>query len=109
MSERRQEMPVLTEDRMARLGQLCARHRVKQLELFGSAATGDFERGRSDLDFLVEFLPMPPTDHADCYFGLLESLQELFGCRVDLLETPRVDNPYFLEAIEPTRQVLYAA
>jgi len=36
---------------------LCVQHRVKSLELFGSAATGtQFDDNNSDLDFLVEFL-----------------------------------------------------
>lgn len=64
---------------------------------------------RSDLDFLVEFQAMPPTEHARCYFGLLEDLEALFQRPVDLVEVPSLRNPYFLEAIEPTRELLYAA
>ena len=26
-----------------------------------------------DLDFLVDFLPLPPGKHADCYFDLLSA------------------------------------
>ncbi len=35
---------------------LCHQHGVKRLELFGSAARGDFRPSDSDLDFMVEFL-----------------------------------------------------
>jgi hypothetical protein len=47
--------------------------------------------------------------HADAYFGLRESLEALFGRSVDLVMTRAIRHPYFLEAIEPTRTLLYAA
>ena len=37
------------------VAEICRRHHVKRLELFGSAATGDFNPDTSDIDFLVEF------------------------------------------------------
>jgi uncharacterized protein len=89
--------------------QLCAQFRVHSLELFGSAAKGNFDAERSDLDFLVTFAPMDPVDYARAYFGLLTELQRLFGTAVDLVELEAQDNPYFLAAIGPTRELLYAA
>jgi len=92
------------------LEQLCRRFRVKRLELFGSAATGDrFAGADSDLDFLVEFLPLEPGMHADAYFGLLGGLEDLFGRSIDLVMTRAIANPYFLESVNRTRTVLYAA
>jgi predicted nucleotidyltransferase len=79
------------------------------LEVFGSAAQGEGFTDQSDLDFLVEFLAMSPTDHADAYFGLLNALKELFGRGVDLLEVKAIDNPYLLESIDQNRVELYAA
>jgi len=99
----------LVEERLAAVRELCRGYNVKQLELFGSGAEDGFRPQSSDLDFLVEFLPVPPARHADSYFGLLEALQELFGCPVDLVETPQLCNPFFLDAIRPTRTVLCAA
>ena len=40
------------------LADLCRRHHVRTLEVFGSAADGTFNPATSDLDFLVEFLPL---------------------------------------------------
>ena len=37
------------------LRDLCRRFHVRRLEVFGSAARGDFDPARSDIDFLVEF------------------------------------------------------
>ena len=46
-------------ERAAELEQLCRAHHVRRLDLFGSAAAGRFQSERSDLDFLVDFHPLP--------------------------------------------------
>lgn len=96
-------------ERRDEIAQLCRRHRVTRLEVFGSAASGNFDPETSDLDLLVEFLPLGPGERADAYFGLLEDLRDLFGRPVDLVMTRAIRNPYFRQAIEQTREVLYAA
>lgn len=101
-------MHAIVEDQRRRLKELCDRFAVKRLELFGSAAEGRFETEKSDLDFLVEFEPMSPGDHADAYFGLLEALQDLFGRDIDLVETQAIRNPYLLAAVNESRTVIYA-
>lgn len=88
---------------------LCERFRVKKLELFGSAARGDADPASSDVDFLVEFMPLVPEAHADAYFGLLEALQDLTGRPVDLVESKAVRSATFLRLIERDRRDLYAA
>jgi len=97
------------EQHRAELQALCRRYGVRRLELFGSAATGQDRPGESDLDFLVEFDPLPDGGYADAYFGLLESLEELFGRPADLVVTSAIRNPFFLEAVERTKTLLYAA
>jgi uncharacterized protein len=95
--------------RRSEISELCRRYRVRRLELFGSAAGATFDPHRSDVDFLVEFEPLADGEHADAYFGLRESLESLLSCPVDLVMTRASHNPYFLEAIAPTRTLLYAA
>jgi predicted nucleotidyltransferase len=95
-------------NRYGGLEQLCHRYRVRRLELFGSAARGE-DRPDSDLDFLVEFEPLPRGAYADSYFGLLEALEHLFGKRVDLIVTSTIGNPYLREFIERTKRLVYAA
>jgi hypothetical protein len=100
----------LVEKRQDALTRLCVRHCVGRLEAFGSAvAVERFDPESSDLDFLVEFLPLGPGEHADAYFGLLEDLEDLFERPVDLVMTRAIRNPYFLEAVNRTRELLYAA
>jgi uncharacterized protein len=88
---------------------LCKRQRVEKLELFGSATDASFDPDRSDLDFLVEFLPLKTGQHADAYFGLLFGLEDLFNRKIDLAMPSAIRNPYLLEAINKQRRVLYAA
>ena len=89
--------------------EICRRYRVRRLELFGSATSDSFDPQRSDVDLLVEFEPLADGEHADAYFGLKESLASLLARPVDLVMTNAIRNRYFLEAIEPTRTLLYAA
>jgi predicted nucleotidyltransferase len=102
-------MNSLVEERRSEVQVLCRRYGVLRLDLFGSAATGQDRSGQSDLDFLVEFLPLAPGRYADAYFGLLESLQDLFGRPVDLVVASSIKNPYFRETVERTKALLYAA
>ena len=87
---------------------LCRTHRVRRLELFGSAASGHFNPKRSDLDFLVSFETMSPEELADSYFGLLTSLEDLFDVPIQLVtESSASKNPYFRESVERSKSVLY--
>lgn len=104
------EMVKLIEDKRKELVSLCQKYRVERLELFGSALTGEnFDIEKSDIDFLVEFLPLEPGESAHAYFGLLEGLRSLFQRNVDLVMTLAIKNRYFLESINQNRKVLYAA
>ena len=91
------------------IDEICRRFHVRRLELFGSAATEGFDPLRSDVDFLVDFEPLVQGQHADAYFGLRAALESLFARPIDLVMTRAIRNRYFLEAIEPTRTLLYAA
>jgi len=90
----------IVEDNREELKDLCVKHRVRRLELFGSAIDDEnFDLEKSDIDFLVEFQPLKPGEYADTYFGLLEALESLFNRHIDLIMVRAVKNPYFLEAI----------
>lgn len=91
------------------LAVLCRKHHVRRLEVFGSAATGEFDTTSSDVDLLVEFEDMPFADRADAYLGLLTGLQALLDHPIDLLESSAVRNPYLRQGIDASRELLYAA
>ena len=93
---------------LAEIPALCRRYGVSRLELFGSATSEAFDPQRSDLDFLVEF-DVDSSGLFDRYFGLKESLEALYGRRVDLVTAGSLRNPYFVEAVNRSRQLVYAA
>lgn len=90
------------------LPELCRRYGVSRLEVFGSATTDAFDRETSDLDFLVDFTD-DPSHLFDRYFGLKEALEEMYGRNVDLVTIRSMQNPYFIESVNRTRQLIYAA
>jgi hypothetical protein len=99
----------VVEKRKQELASICRRFGVFSLGLFGSATREDFHAETSDLDFVVEFAPMSPDQHALSYFGLLKELEILFQRKIDLVETSAVRNPYIRRSIETSRVSLYAA
>jgi hypothetical protein len=99
----------LIDEHRKELEQLCQRYQVKRLELFGSAATGEFRPETSDIDFLVEFHRTEDMDIADQFFGLQAALQSLFGRNVDLVMPRALRNPYLIREIKKTRSTVYAS
>jgi predicted nucleotidyltransferase len=94
------------------LRELCRKHRVKNLWLFGSAVRDDFDPARSDLDFLVEFEPQERNGFDDVYFRLEDDLKKLFNRDIDLIERHVIEqskNPYRRESILESPELLYAA
>ena len=89
---------------------LCREFGITRLDLFGSAAAGDFVPERSDIDFIVEY----PPDYdfgpwLTRHFAFQERLEQLLGRRVDLVMASAVRKPRFIESVNQTRHVLYAA
>jgi uncharacterized protein len=92
------------------LRDLCRRFHVRRLDVFGSAARGDFDPARSDLDFLVEFdSGAPEALSLKTYLGLKDALETLFGRKVDLVEPGAMRNPYLKADVERSRQPVFAA
>ena len=102
-------MPIapVVADRADELREICRRHGVKRLDLFGSAATGEFDAETSDLDFLVTFHPGTRRGWMGEYFDLQNALEALFGHSVDLVADGEFRNPYFRESVEESRTPLY--
>lgn len=90
-----------------RLAELCRRHRVRSLDVFGSAADDRFDPESSDFDFVVEFEDLEPRAFAASYFGLLEDLAALLGRPIDLVVDAAIANPFFRAAIEPSRTTIH--
>ncbi|UCS92154.1 nucleotidyltransferase domain-containing protein [Echinicola marina] len=87
---------------------LCKKYEIKTMHIFGSASTDQFNES-SDIDILIAFKELPFEKYTDNYFGLHEELEYLFSRKVDLITERSLSNPYFIEGVEKTKQLLYAA
>jgi predicted nucleotidyltransferase len=65
--------------------------------------------GTSDIDLIVDFEPQDINNYADNYFNLKFALEDTFKRKIDLSEEKTIKNPYFRQAIEKQRQLLYEA
>lgn len=94
----------ITLDR-AQLAEFCQKHGIRKLSLFGSILREDFNPERSDVDFLVEFLPNATPG----FFGLVgmeNELTELVGKKVDL-RTAKELSRYFRQEVLDEAVVQY--
>jgi predicted nucleotidyltransferase len=93
------------EDLKRNVAAACREFGVRRLEAFGSTAR-ESASPSSDVDLLVEF-EEPEHRPAKRYFGLLHRLEDLLGCKVDLLTPGSLRNPYFKERIMKERVPVY--
>lgn len=86
---------------------ICQKHKVKTLAVFGSVLTDRF-CDDSDIDFVVDFTDVDESDYADNYLEMQEALQNLLGREIDLLENKAIRNSILLQTINDSKQVIYA-
>jgi uncharacterized protein len=89
-----------------RLFEICEKHNVKELYLFGSALTEGFKES-SDLDLLIQFYEVDLMDYFDNYMDLKEELEQLFDRPVDLVENQAIRNPVFRQVVDRDKQLIY--
>ena len=95
-------------DRLAELKKMCKAYDVKAMYVFGSACTDHFDE-RSDIDILVSFKDISIERYTDNYFEIHYQLEKLFEREIDLITENSLSNPFFIESVEETKQLLYAA
>lgn len=102
-------MTPLVASRRAEIADLCRRHHVRRLEVFGSAGGGGgFDPLRSDVDFLVAFDEAAGQPSLQTFFRLKEDLEKLLQRPVDLVSARALRNPFILAQIEQSKETVYA-
>ena len=79
------------------------------MDVFGSVLRSDYRPGESNIDLLVEFLPLDSGSLYKAYFTLLKDLRLGLASQVDLVMADAVLNPYVKQSIEASKQQIYAA
>ena len=90
------------------LQELCRKHKVDTLYVFGSVLTTRF-RAESDIDFLVNFKKqeIPLLQYADNFFDFMYALESLFGRKIDLVCDDAIRNKYFRMEVDETKELVY--
>jgi len=89
------------------LADVCLRHSVRKLSLFGSQLKGT-ARPDSDIDLLVEFLPQAKPTYFDLADIEIELSALMDGRKIDL-RTPAELSRYFRDEVVRTAEPLYVA
>ena len=74
--------------------------------VFGSVLTERFNKG-SDIDLVVDFKKEDISDYFDNYYNLKDSLQDVLGRKIDLLEEQAIKNPYLRKSIDSSKMLIY--
>lgn len=102
-------MQLIVEKRKEELKSICKALRIKRLYAFGSVVSDKFT-DKSDLDFLISFSDNLTVDeYTNNYFSLHYKLRELFGREIDIVTEKTLSNPYFIESINETKELIYEA
>ncbi len=98
----------IVEKNIDRIRELCLKHKVANLFVFGSVLTDKFKKS-SDIDFIVDFKDVDLYEYADNYFDFKFSLEDIFKRDIDLLEDKAIRNPYLRKTIDSSKQLVYGS
>ncbi|MBI1315841.1 nucleotidyltransferase domain-containing protein [bacterium] len=102
-------MNAIIEEQKNELNDLCRALNVRRLYVFGSVVSNDFN-DESDLDFLVSFADgLNIEEYTNGYFLLHYKLRALFNREIDVVTERSLSNPYFIQSINETKQLIYEA
>ena len=96
----------LIENYRSQIIELCENHKVKELYLFGSVLTDQFNDS-SDIDMLIQFDQVELLKYFDNYMDLKEKLEKMLNRQVDLVENQAVRNPIFRKVLDREKRLLY--
>jgi hypothetical protein len=99
----------LAQPQLDAIAAACRLHHVARLHAFGSVLRPDYRPGESDIDLLVAFEDLQPTELVEAYFGLEQQLIESMGSSIDLVMATAVRNPIVRADIDASKQLIYAA
>ncbi len=96
-------------DHLPEIEELCRRHHVMRMSIFGSAVRDDFNPETSDVDVRVIFDSPRIERYARNAFAFQDALVALFGRKVDVISSKVLRNERLAARIAQTEVLLYAA
>jgi len=94
-----QQLPIITDK--------FKKHKIKRAYVFGSVCTNQFNEN-SDYDLLISFIDgLEPLERGELYWDLLFDLEDTLHRKIDLLTESQLKNPYFINELNETKQLIY--
>ncbi|MCX6224383.1 MAG: nucleotidyltransferase domain-containing protein [Bacteroidia bacterium] len=103
---KKNRMQRILENRKEDLKNICQALKIKRLYAFGSVVSDKFTVN-SDIDFLISFTDtLTIEEYTNNYFLLHYRLRELFNREIDIVTERTLSNPYFIESINETKELI---
>ena len=77
---------------------------MRRLDVFGSAARGDFDVEHSDVDFLVVEADWSANESAWAFLDFRDELRRIIGRDVDLIDESGIRSRYAKQEIDASRE-----
>jgi uncharacterized protein len=102
-------MIALVKNNIKAIQDVCRKHHVKSLYLFGSASRDKTFTTESDVDFLYRFNKdaIVESEYADNFFEMLFELEDILRRKIDMVAEEKISNPYFMESINRDKELVY--
>ena len=101
-------MQNIIKNKLDDLKKLCKTLKIKRMYAFGSVVSDDNFKKNSDIDFLISFIDnITVEEYTDNYFSLHYKLKDLFNRKIDIVTERTLSNPYFIESINKTKELIY--
>ncbi|MCP4457488.1 MAG: nucleotidyltransferase domain-containing protein [Cytophagales bacterium] len=96
-------------NKASEIATICQSLNVERLYAFGSVVADDFSED-SDVDFLLSFQEgMSIEDYTENYFSMQYAFRRLLQRDVDIVTERSLSNPYFIDSINKTKELIYEA
>jgi predicted nucleotidyltransferase len=80
---------------------------IKRCYIFGSSLTENFN-AQSDIDFLLSFDDrLSIEEYSNNYFELHYQLRALLNREIDIVTEKSLSNPYFIEKVNASKELIY--
>ncbi|MFL5752544.1 MAG: nucleotidyltransferase family protein [Bacteroidia bacterium] len=96
------------ENKIPEIIRACRKYKVEKLYVFGSATTEKYKKS-SDYDFSVIMKDVTPIEQGNNFNNLYFELETILENKIDLVSERFLRNRFFIEELNKTKQLLYAA
>ena len=106
-------MIALVKNNINTITDLCKKHHVTSLYVFGSAARENDFSDKSDIDLLVNFKSLPITTNEEIFYKvenydqLQKNLELVLNRKIDLLQEAAIKNRFLKYFINKEKKLLY--